>query len=49
MYAAKRRGGNRIGSYSRLLSAGSGTLERLHATRTTPASVATAAGGRRVA
>jgi diguanylate cyclase (GGDEF)-like protein len=29
MYAAKRRGGNRIGSYSGLLTAGSGCLERL--------------------
>jgi diguanylate cyclase (GGDEF)-like protein len=30
MYAAKRLGGNRIGSYSRLLTAGSGTAGRLH-------------------
>ncbi len=47
MYAAKRLGGNRIGSYSRLLNAGSGALERLH--RAARAPVAAVAAGRRVA
>ena len=47
MYAAKRLGGNRIGSYSRLLTAGSGALERLPAMRPVPAAIA--AAGRRVA
>jgi len=47
MYAAKRLGGNRIGSYSRLLTAGSGALERLAIART--AAVATAPERRWVA
>jgi diguanylate cyclase (GGDEF)-like protein len=45
MYAAKRRGGNRIGSYSRLLTAGSGGLERPHAVRGPDAQRTAAAGG----
>jgi len=47
MYGAKRLGGNRIGSYSRLLTAGSGILERLPSMRSVPA--AAAAAGRWVA
>jgi diguanylate cyclase (GGDEF)-like protein len=45
MYAAKRLGGNRIGSYSRLLTAGSGTADRLHGAGRTMA----VASSRRVA
>ncbi len=36
MYAAKRQGGNRIGSYSRLLTAASGAHPRLHAVGRSP-------------